>query len=157
MWLPEVGVAEKVIRSAVVYIFLLVAFRVTGKRQVGQLTPFDLTVLLIVSNVLQNAMIGPDNSIGGGLLGAAVLFFLNGIVARLTFHSRRAERLIEGTPTALVHNGKIDESAMRHELVTRAELHAALRDAGLCEVSEARFAMLEANGKITAGAKGVKA
>ena len=157
MWLPEVPVAEKVVRSAVVYAFLLVAFRLTGKRQVGQLTPFDLTVLLVVSNVLQNAMIGPDNSIGGGLLGASVLFVLNGLVARLTFHSRRLERLVEGTPTTLVHNGRIDDAAMRRELVTRAELHAALRDAGLCEVSEARFAMLEANGKITAGARVSKA
>ena len=156
MWLPEVTVAEKVVRSAVVYGFLLVAFRVTGKRQVGQLTPFDLTVLLVVSNVLQNAMIGPDNSISGGLIGATVLFVLNGLVARVTYYSRRAERLVEGTPTTLVHNGKIDDAAMRHELVTRAELHAALRDAGMCEVSEARYAMLEANGKITAGAKVAK-
>jgi uncharacterized membrane protein YcaP (DUF421 family) len=156
MWLPEVTVAEKVVRSAVVYGFLLVAFRVTGKRQVGQLTPFDLTVLLVVSNVLQNAMIGPDNSIGGGLIGASVLFALNGLVARVTFHSRRVERLVEGTPTPLVHNGKLDDAAMRRELVTRAELHAALRDAGMCEVSEARYAMLEANGKITAGAKVAK-
>jgi uncharacterized membrane protein YcaP (DUF421 family) len=157
MWLPEVSVAEKVVRSAVVYTFLLLAFRLTGKRQVGQLTPFDLTVLLIVSNVLQNAMIGPDNSIGGGLVGACVLFLLNGIVARLTFHSRRLERLIEGTPTPLLRDGNVDETAMRRELVTRAELHAALRDAGLCEIHEARFAMLEANGKITAGARDVKA
>jgi len=153
MWLPEVGVAEKIVRSLVVYVFLLTVFRLTGKRQVGQLTPFDLVVLLIVSNVLQNAMIGPDNSVGGGLIGALVIFGANAIVARLTFWSRRLEFLIDGDPTTLVHQGKVDEDAMRRELVTRAELHAALRDAGMCDVTEARFAVLEANGKITAGAR----
>ncbi len=153
MWLPEVGVVEKVIRSFVVYTFLLVVFRLTGKRQVGALTPFDLIVLLIVSNVLQNAMIGPDNSVLGGLLGACTIFAANAVVARLTFYDRRLEKLIDGTPTRLVHDGQVDEEAMRRELVTRAELHAALREAGLFEISQARFAMLEATGKITAGAK----
>ncbi len=153
MWLPEVGVVEKVIRSFVVYVFLLGVFRLTGKRQVGALTPFDLIVLLIVSNVLQNAMIGPDNSVLGGFLGAGTIFAANAVVARLTYFSRRLERLIDGTPTQLVHDGHVDEAAMRHELVTRAELHAALREAGLFEVSQARYATLEATGKITAGAK----
>ena len=153
MWLPEVGVGEKIVRSLVVYVFLLAVFRLTGKRQVGQLTPFDLVVLLIVSNVLQNAMIGPDNSVLGGLIGAGTIFGANAIVARLTFHSRRLELLIDGRPTQLVHQGKVDEDAMRRELVTRAELHAALREAGMCDVAEARFATLEATGRITAGAK----
>ena len=153
MWLPEVGVVEKVVRSFVVYVFLLVVFRMTGKRQVGALTPFDLIVLLIVSNVLQNAMIGPDNSVFGGLLGACTIFGANSLVARLTFYSRRLEKVIDGTPTRLVHDGQVDEQAMRRELVTRAELHAALREAGLFDVSQARFAMLEATGKITAGAR----
>src|SRR5437899_8541454 len=113
MWLPEVGVVEKVIRSFVVYVFLLGVFRLTGKRQVGQLTPFDLVVLLIISNVLQNAMIGPDNSVTGGLVGACTIFFLNGVVARATFHSRGLEKLIDGMPTHLVHDGHVDEAAMR--------------------------------------------
>src|SRR2546422_6957385 len=151
MWLPEVGVGEKVLRSFVVYTFLLVVFRVTGKRQVGALTPFDLIVLLIVSNVLQNAMIGPDNSVLGGLLGACTIFAANALVARLTFYDRRLEKLIDGAPTRLVHDGQVDEEAMRRELVTRAELHAALREAGLFEVSQARFALLQATRKITAG------
>ena len=153
MWLPEVGLVEKLLRSFVVYAFLLVVFRLTGKRQVGSLTPFDLTVLLIVSNALQNAMIGPDNSVLGGLLGAGTIFAANAVVARLTFHSRRLEKLIDGSPTRLVHDGQVDEEAMRQELVTRAELHAALREAGMFDLSQARFAMLEANGKITAGAR----
>jgi uncharacterized membrane protein YcaP (DUF421 family) len=151
MWMPEVTVLERVVRAAVGYAFLLAAFRVTGKRQVGQLTPFDLVVLLIISNVLQNAMIGPDNSISGGIVGVVTIFVMNGMVARLTFASRRCERLIDGQPTRLVHDGHVDEAAMARELVTRAELHAALREAGLAEVSEARFVMLEATGRITVG------
>ena len=151
MWMPEVTVLERVVRAAVGYAFLLAAFRVTGKRQVGQLTPFDLVVLLIISNVLQNAMIGPDNSISGGIVGVVTIFVMNGVVARLTFASRRCERLIDGQPTRLVHDGHVDEAAMARELVTRAELHAALREAGLAEVSEARFVMLEATGRITVG------
>jgi uncharacterized membrane protein YcaP (DUF421 family) len=150
MWMPEVTTFERIVRAAVGYGFLLIAFRVTGKRQVGQLTPFDLVVLLIISNVLQNAMIGPDNSIIRGLVGACTIFFLNGVVARATFHSRGLETLIDGTPTHLVHDGHVDESAMRNELVTRAEL-AALREAGLCNVAEARFVVLENIGRITAG------
>ena len=77
IFIPEISIAEKVLRSVVVYLFLLVAFRFTGKRQVGQLTPFDLVVLLIISNVIQNAVIGPDNSLGGGLLGAVTILGLN--------------------------------------------------------------------------------
>jgi uncharacterized membrane protein YcaP (DUF421 family) len=152
--MPEVTVLERIVRAGVGYGFLLIAFRVTGKRQVGQLTPFDLVVLLIISNVLQNAMIGPDNSVTGGLVGAGTIFALNGIVARLTFKSRRLEQLIDGAPTLLVHDGHVDEAALRRELVTRAELHAALREAGIAAVADARFVMLENTGRITAGTKG---
>jgi uncharacterized membrane protein YcaP (DUF421 family) len=154
MWMPEVTVLERVVRAAVGYGFLLVAFRVTGKRQVGQLTPFDLVVLLIISNVMQNAMIGPDNSVTGGLVGAVTIFALNGLIARLTFASRRLEELIEGTPTTLVQDGQVDEDAMHRELVTHAELHTALREAGIFEPAHARYAVLENTGHISAGVKG---
>jgi uncharacterized membrane protein YcaP (DUF421 family) len=123
----------------------------TCKRQVGQLTPFDLTVLLIVSNVLQNTMIGPDNSVLGGLIGASTIFVLNGIVARLTYYSRRLERLISGVATPLVHDGVIREDSLRRELVSHEELRAALREAGIADVHDARYAVLEATGRITAG------
>src|SRR5512134_1056083 len=109
MWEIQEGatVLEHVMRAAVGYGFLLVVFRVTGKRQVGQLTPFDLVVLLIISNVLQNAMIGKDTSITGGLVGALAIFALNGLVARVTYASRRLEQLIDGQPTLLVHDGHV--------------------------------------------------
>jgi uncharacterized membrane protein YcaP (DUF421 family) len=153
MWMPEVSVIERVIRAAVGYGFLLVAFRMTGKRQVGQLAPFDLVVLLIISNVLQNAMIGPDDSVTGGLAGAATIFVLNGVLAHLTFRSPRLERLVDGAPRLLVRDGRVDEAALASELVTRAELEAALRGAGLTDVAHARFAMLESTGHITVGAR----
>ena len=150
MWMPEVTVVERIVRAGVGYLFLLVAFRLTGKRQVGQLTPFDLVVLLIISNVLQNAMIGPDNSITVGLVGALTIFLLNALVARLSYSYRWFEQLIDGTPTLLVHNGHVDNDAMAAELVTRAELHATLRDAGISKVSDAHFVMLESTGHMTA-------
>ena len=142
--------------SRVGYLVLLFAFRLTGKRQVGQLTPFDLVVLLIVSTVLQNAMIGPDNSVTGGVVGAITIFALNLLVARVTFASRLLERLIDRRPTLLAHNGHVDEAAMRRELVTRVELHAALRDAGISDVAQTRFVMLENTGRITTDLKGTE-
>jgi uncharacterized membrane protein YcaP (DUF421 family) len=153
MWIPEVTVVERIVRAGVGYLFLLIAFRLTGKRQVGQLTPFDLVVLLIISNVLQNAMIGPDNSVTGGLVGALTIFLLNAALARLTHASRRIERLIDGKPRRLVHNGRIDKDALAAELVTRAELHAALRDQGIMKVADAHFVMLESTGHMTAASR----
>jgi uncharacterized membrane protein YcaP (DUF421 family) len=149
IWLPDVAVWEKVFRSLIVYVFLLLAFRLLGKRQVGQLTPFDLIVLLIISNVLQNAMIGPDNSLAGGLIGAAVIFLANYLVVELTFRSRRARRLLEAQPTLLVHNGRILHDNLASERVTLDDLNAALRRSGVDEVGQVRVAMLEENGGIS--------
>ena len=128
--LPQISLLEKIIRPVIVYLFLLIAFRVAGKRELGQMTPFDLIVLLTISNVLQNAMIGNDNSLGGGLVGAATLFVLNGLVARATFHFPRLARFVEGEPTTLIENGQIVEPNLRHEVMTLEELQRALRKTG---------------------------
>ncbi len=149
IFLPEISVAEKVLRSVVVYLFLLVAFRFTGKRQVGQLTPFDLVVLLIISNVVQNAVIGADNSLGGGLIGALTILLLNYGVVEIAFRYKRARRLLEATPTLLIHNGQILHENLRRERVTLDDLLAALRKNGLVEPSQVRFAVLEENGAIS--------
>ena len=149
LFVPEIGIWEKVLRSVVVYLFVLLAFRFTGKRQVGQLTPFDLVVLLIISNVVQNAVIGPDNSLGGGLLGAAVILGLNYVVVELTFRSKRLRRLIEATPTLLIHNGHILYANLRKERVTLDDLHAALRRNGIADAEHVRVAVLEENGGIS--------
>src|SRR4029077_9290535 len=122
---PELAVGEKIIRAAAVYFFLLVALRLTGKRQLGQMSSFDLVVLLIISNTVQNAIIGNDNSITGGLIGAVTILVLNYGIARLVVANKGFERLLEGSPPVLVHNGKIVEPNMRRELLTHDELMAA--------------------------------
>src|SRR5256885_14573329 len=146
LFAPEIGIWEKVLRSVVVYLFMLLAFRFTGKRQVGQLTPFDLVVLLIISNVVQNAVIGPDNSLGGGLLGAAVILGLNYVVVELTFRSKRLRRLIEATPTLLIHNGQILHQNLKKERITLDDLHAALRRGGNGQAPHVRVGRVAGNG-----------
>jgi uncharacterized membrane protein YcaP (DUF421 family) len=147
--IPDVTVLEKVLRAAVIYGFLLVAFRVFGKRQVGQLTPFDLVLLLVISNIVQNAMIGNDSSIGGGLIGATTIFVLNWVVVELTFRFRRLRRILEARPTILVHDGRILWDHMRAERLTIDDLNAALRRAGVGEATRVRFAVLEESGGIS--------
>ncbi len=146
---PDIAVAEKVLRSVVVYGFLLVSFRVAGKRLLGQLTAFDLVVLLIISNVLQNAAIGNDVSLGGGLLGAAVIILLNVMVAWLTFRHKRLERLVENTPTVIVKHGHVIRANLDREHMSLAELRAALRKEGIATMSEVRYAILEEDGHVS--------
>ena len=149
IFVPDTSIAEKILRSVVVYAFLLVAFRFTGKRQVGQLTPFDLIVLLIISNVVQNALIGNDNSLGGGLVGAAAILVLNSAVVEVTYRSRRARRLLEAQPTLLIHDGQLLHDNMRRERVTLDDLLTALRRNGVTDPAHVRVAMLEENGGIS--------
>jgi uncharacterized membrane protein YcaP (DUF421 family) len=154
IWIPEVSIAEKILRSVAIYAFLLLAFRFTGKRQVGQLTPFDLVVLLIISNVVQNAVIGPDNSLGGGVIGALAILGLNRAVVEVTWRWKKARRLLEAAPTVLVHNGRILHDHLAQERITLDDLHAALRRAGVATVADVRFAMLEENGGISVVPRG---
>ena len=140
---------EKLLRSVAVYAFLLVAFRLTGKRQVGQLSPFDLVVLLIISNVLQNAAIGKDDSLTGGLLGATAILALNWVVTEITYRSKRARRIFEAEPSMLIHNGRVLHANMQRERITMDELLAALRRNGLLEPAQVRFAVLEENGNVS--------
>ncbi len=149
IWQPDIGVAEKVLRAVVVYLFMLAAFRFTGKRQVGQLTPFDLVLLLIISNVVQNAIIGPDNSLGGGLLGAVVILALNYAIVEVTYRSKRLRHLLEAQPTLLVHNGRILQKNLNRERISLEDLHAALRRSGVADVEHVRAAVLEDNGGIS--------
>lgn len=146
---PDIPVLEKVIRSAVVYLFLLFAFRLAGKRQLGQMTAFDIVVLLIISNVVQNALIGNDNSLGGGLLGATVILLLNAGVAWLTFRHKRVERLVEQTPTFIVKHGRILRENLRRERLSLPELRAALRKEGVVSLSNVRYVILEEDGHLS--------
>ncbi|MGO9110495.1 MAG: DUF421 domain-containing protein [Thermoguttaceae bacterium] len=149
LWTPVIHPLQFVLRAVVVYIFLLILLRCTGKRQVGQMAPFDLVLLLVLSNAVQNAMNGGDNSVTGGLILAVALVALNWCVAWLTFRSKRLEALIEGRPVILVHNGHIDPRALDEVRMTRHELEAALRAQGCAGPEEVRFAVLENNGSVS--------
>jgi len=140
---------EFVVRAVVVYLFLLALLRITGKRQVGQLAPFDLVLLLVLSNAVQNSMNGGDNSITGGMILAATLVGINSGVGWLTFRSKSFEGLIEGRPIILVHDGKIDHQALSQVQMTTHELDASLRAAGCAGPTEVRFAVLENTGKVS--------
>lgn len=149
MWSISLHWFEFIIRAVVVYVFLLVVLRYTGKRQIGQMAPFDLVLLLILSNAVQNSMNGGDNSITGGLILASTLILVNLFVGWLTFRSPKVEALIDGRPVILIHNGKINHAAMRNSLMTIHELEAALRTAGCTGPAEVRFAVLENTGRVS--------
>jgi len=154
MWFPGRLVLEQiVVRSAVVYAFLLVVLRLMGKRQIGQLAPFDLVLILVLSNSVQNAMNGGDNSVLGGLVSAGTLFALNSVVAVVTARSKKAEALIEGHPLVLIHNGKLYDTMLKKASITRHELNSALRQAGCGCVEDVQYAVLENNGVISVIAK----
>jgi len=157
MW--EIGLPhwwEFVARAAIVYAFLLVLLRLTGKRQVGQLAPFDLVLLLVLSNAVQNSMNGGDNSVTGGLILATTLVALNAGVGWLAFKSRRVEALVEGRPVIVVHDGRVDHDALRKLQMTRHELDSALREEGCAGPDEVRFAVMENNGQLTVIQRGAK-
>lgn len=146
---PGVSVAEKVVRSVLVYGFLIVLLRVAGKRTLGQLTSFDLVVLLLLSNTVQNAIIGNDNSLVGGLLGAVVLIGANYVVVRILYNHKRAERAIEGSTAILMHHGRFLDANMKRNLITKSELESAARKQGIARMSDVRVARLETEGAMT--------
>ncbi len=149
MWQLSVTWWELILRAVIVYVFLLVLLRLTGKRQVGQLTPFDLVLLLVLSNAVQNAMNGGDNSLTAGIILASILVALNYLMGWVSFKSKRLESLIEGRPQVLVHNGKLYEEVMKQEKLTHHELDAALREAGCSSLEDIHYAILESNGHIS--------
>jgi len=138
-----------VVRTGVIYLLVLIGVRLSGKREVGQMTPFDLTLLLLLSNSVQNAMTGPDTSLLGGAVAAATLLVLNYLVADVSGGSKRFRRLIEGEPSLLIHDGKIIESHMAREHVSMDELHRALREHGIHGCDQVALAVLEVDGSIS--------
>ena len=140
---------EFALRGVVVYVFLLVFLRLTGKRQTGQYAPFDLVLLLILSNAVQNSMNAGDNSLLGGLIVAATLLGCHVILAHLTFRFPGFARLVDGTPQVLVQRGAVDSALMRQELLSTDDLEAALRASGCLHLHEVERATIETNGQIT--------
>jgi uncharacterized membrane protein YcaP (DUF421 family) len=139
---------EFVIRALLVYGFLLLVLRLTGKRQVGQLAPFDLVLLLVLSNAVQNSMNGGDNTITSGLVLVLTLVGINSLIGWLTYRSKRVELFVEGRPRILVHDGLAIETALAQEQISRHELMAAVRQVGLTDIAQVKVAILEANGRI---------
>jgi len=149
MWKMDVVWWELILRGVIVYVFMIVLLRITGKRQVGQLAPFDLVLLLVLSNAVQNAMNGGDNSVFGGMISATTLVGINYGVSYFTYRSKKLEALIEGVPRVLIHNGKLYEKAMAREQLTHHELNCALRSSGCTTIEEVQFAVMENNGQIS--------
>jgi uncharacterized membrane protein YcaP (DUF421 family) len=140
---------ELVVRGVVVYGFLLIMLRISGKRQVGQMAPFDLVLLLVLSNAVQNSMNAGDNSLIGGLISAATLIGLNYLVSLLTYRNKTIEAVIEGRPQILIHNGRLFDDEMQKAKMTHHELNAALRESGCESVDDVHTAILENNGVIS--------
>lgn len=148
MWRLSQPWWEFALRGLLVYGFLLVVLRLTGKRQVGQLAPFDLVLLLVLSNAVQNSMNAGDNSVSAGYLLVLTLLVANGMVGWISYRSKAVARWVEGKPQILVHEGAVDEKALAAERITRHELMAAVRQAGLTDLESVRYAILETNGRI---------
>jgi uncharacterized membrane protein YcaP (DUF421 family) len=144
----DIGVDEKIARSLLVFIFLAFALRLGGKREMGQLNVLDLAVLLLASNALQNALIGNDDSVTGGVIGAGTLFVANYLFVRLTFFNPRARRILEGEPRVLLRNGKAIDSALRKEAITRVELANAALEKGFSDLGDVGLIVLETNGQL---------
>jgi uncharacterized membrane protein YcaP (DUF421 family) len=139
-------IVEKLLRPIIVYLFLIFFLRLFGKRELAQLNPFDLVVLLSLSNTVQNAMIGDDNSVTGGIIGAFALLAINWVLTVLLYKLPRVDKAIEGSETVLIRNGVVDKAAMKREALTELELKSVLHKQGLNEFSEVQRCVLEPNG-----------
>ncbi len=150
---PEVSILEKMLRPFIVYLFLLVGLRLAGKRELAALNAMDLIVLLTLSNTVQNSIIGPDNSVSGGLIGAATLLVVNYAAVRFLFSHPRIDELVEGKATTLIEHGHLQRGEMGRELITRPELESAAHKQGIAKLSLVERAVLEPSGVITFEAK----
>ncbi len=137
------------LRTGVIYLVVLIGVRLSGKREVGQMTPFDLTLLLLLSNSVQNAMTGPDTSLLGGIVAASTLLLMNYVVGTLSGKNREFRRLVQGQPSLLIHDGKPIEEHMAREHVSMDELERAVREHGIPQCSDVALAVLEVDGSIS--------
>lgn len=145
----QVPMLEIILRCVVVYIFVLLALRAGGKRQIGQMTPIDLVLLILISNAVQNAMTGPDTSLFGGILAASVLVLTNMLITHTRLKHLLFKRWLEGTPTLLIYEGQILQDHLQKEGLDHDELIQALREHGVMDPTEVRLAVLEVDGSIS--------
>jgi len=149
MWHLATPWLEILARCAIVYAAVLIGFRVSGKREIGQMTPFDLVLILLIANAVQNAMIGNDNSLSGGLIAAGALIVLNFTVGRAARRWLRFGRLLKGHATVLINRGIVIQEHLRQEGIAQDELMAALREHGVASLDDVRLAVLEVDGSIS--------
>src|ERR1700730_13409810 len=149
MFVVGLPILEKIIRPILVYFFLVVVLRLSGKRELVQLNPFDLVVLLTLSNTVQNAIIGDDNSVSGGIIGATSLLLTNYLVVRFLYDHRKLDQLVEGKADVLVEDGRVRTQHLKKELITMAQLEAAARKQGFDSLAEVDQCVLEPGGTLT--------
>lgn len=148
MFVLGVPIFEKIIRAAIVYVFLIVGLRLAGKRELAQLNPFDLVVLLTLSNTVQNAIIGDDNSVTGGLIGAAALLLINYLVIRFLYNHEHIEEIVEGQTDVLIDHGNVQADHLKKELLTKHDLEIAAHRQGFGDLGEVEQAEIEPGGGI---------
>jgi uncharacterized membrane protein YcaP (DUF421 family) len=141
-----VPIVEKILRPVIVYVCLVIFLRLFGKRELAQLNPFDLVVLLSLSNTVQNAIIGEDNSVTGGVIGALALLTINWLLTWMLFRAPRVNHALEGSPTTLIRGGVVNESCLKHESLTMEELISVLNKNGFNDPAEVEICVLEPNG-----------
>jgi uncharacterized membrane protein YcaP (DUF421 family) len=150
------GVGELILRAIIVYFFIFALLRLLGKKHVSQMAPFDLVVLLILSESVQNAIIGEDKSVTGGLVASATIVAATAVVGYATWRSKILAHFFEGRPRILVRNGRVLKDVLAREQITRAELLEALRRGGCSSLTKVRYAILENDGDITVGLRVTK-
>jgi len=149
MFVLAVPILEKILRPIVIYAFLIISLRLSGKRELVQLNPFDLVVLLTLSNTVQNAIIGDDNTVTGGIIGATSLLLVNYLVVRFLYGHRKLDQFVEGRADVLIEDGKVRTGSLKRELITVAQLEAAARKQGFESIHEVQQCVLEPGGTIT--------
>jgi len=149
MFVLGLPLAEKILRPIFVYAFLVISLRLSGKRELVQLNPFDLVVLLTLSNTVQNAIIGDDNSVSGGIIGATSLLVVNYLVVRFLYGHKRIDQLVEGNSDVLIENGMIRPERLKKELISRTQLEAAARKQGFESLNDVQKCILEPGGNLT--------
>lgn len=149
MFVLGLPLLEKILRPVIVYMFLVVSLRLSGKSELVQLNPFDLVVLLTLSNTVQNAIIGDDNSVSGGLIGATSLLLINYLVVRFLYGHSKLDQIVEGQSDVLIENGKLQSGRLKKELITTSQLEAAARKQGFDSLAEVDRCILEPGGTLT--------
>ncbi|HEV2194877.1 MAG TPA: YetF domain-containing protein [Candidatus Acidoferrum sp.] len=149
MFVLGIPLLEKILRPVVIYAFLVISLRLSGKRELVQLNPFDLVVLLTLSNTVQNAIIGDDNTVLGGIIGATSLLVTNYLVVRFLYDHRKLDQVVEGRADVLIEDGKVRTQHLRKELITMPQLQAAAHKQGFASLSEVEQCVLEPGGTLT--------